>query len=384
MNIQSLEIQSTKKWDGLFFERFNDYRNSMYKDEKYFLKEDLTDLNNQLINSHFEKNSVDFEAFLLLNNKGIVGRVICFFEPINPNICFFGFFEISEDPIIHRKMIEIIEKYSREKGAKAIKGPINGNFFFSYRIKLEGDTPFYGEPYYKNFYPSLFESWGFKAEKKWRSWKMDIFKSFLNFKKVRRHTTKSNKKNKKMVLKFVFPWRWEKYMEDIYKMFMNSYKEMSEFSPIDYETFTLLYRDFKFLLNPFFSYMVELDGKPVGFCVNFFDPLKILIGYQRMSEKRIFQYKITKVLLKIYLIMRQMFNLKRILLMYVGKIPAEDGTELKGIQSFVFKFLGIFLLLSGLPETFVCYTSDDSPALNSFRKDALQEIAVYGVFYKRI
>jgi hypothetical protein len=88
------------------------------------------------------------------------------------------------------------------------------------------------------------------------------------------------------------------------------------------EQFKPVYDDFKYLIHPLLSYIVELNGSPVGFSINYPDPLAILC---KVKNKKL--SKLDKVLLMIKL----RLNFKILLMPYREKNKGPNGEEVKGV-----------------------------------------------------
>ena len=226
---------------------------------------------------------------------------------------------------------------------------------------------------------------GMQVSKRWYTTQIDGRKTMKNFKKIRSSSGKKNPNYKHLKLKFIFPWRWNKYLEIIYDLFMRSYKEMPEYTPIDFETFKESYNGFKYILNPFFSYLIEYKGEPVAFCINFFDPLKHIYSFQELSKNK-FVRSIPglKQILMGYLLLRLKFNFEKLLIMYVGRVPTKDGQEIKGIQALVSKYLGVLAFAVRHKSAFVCYSAENSPSNKSWDKDSKTFYSEYAMYFKEL
>lgn len=379
-----LDVKFSDKWNDQFFDDFVEFKNQLYHNHPHHLIERVSDLKKQLESPYFIKQNILFRAVLILLDGNIVGRGLLYYDPNVPKCLRFGYFEVVNEEEVYRELFNEIEKFAREKKAFEIIGPVQGHFFFSYRMKLSGELPFYGEPINPTYYNDIFLKMGMVNKNKWHTSRVDITKTRRNFNEIRDLSKKNQKEYLKLKLKFIFPWRWNKSLKVIYQLFIETYQEMIEYNKIDFTTFKIIYDDFKYIINPFFSYIVEYEGRPVGFCINFFDPLPILIAYEKRAKKKIFKTQIGIFFHKVYLIIRLKFNFRRLLIMYVGKLKKIDGNELKGIQALVSKYLGFMGMLVMMKEAFVCYTSDDSPANKSFKDQFKTVIAEYGLFYKEL
>ncbi len=380
--MKNIDIKSVDYWDQEFFEDFADFKNKIYDDSSLYMEESVDDLRQVLESSYFKLQNIKYKAILFKMDNTIIARVVCYFDPNFPDFCNFGHFEILKQYSLQSFVIKEINQFALKYNVKQIRGPIQGNFFFSYRFKLEGDFRFYGEPHHQEFYPEIFYNWGFRCPKKWYTEKI-LHKSGTSekFKKIRDASVKKNKKYKYST-KFIFPWRWDSYIDSIHELFVESYKDMPEFSPIDKETFKSMYGNFKYIINPFLSYLMFYKGKPIAFTITFFDPLRIIFSYQERSKK--VSNKWLKLIDKILLLIRLKLNGGNLLIMYSGKIKGPKGEEFKGIQAAASRYISIFFYLFRGKDAYVCYLGEDSPAYSSFSQSNQKPISTYGVFYKKL
>ena len=369
-------------WDTDFFNRFSLLRNIKYEGRDCFLDENSDDLKKELKSPYFIKNNVIFEAVIFERNSRDIGRLICYYDPYTPEIASFGYFEAINDDDLITSMNQFVDEFAKRNDCKTIRGPLQGNFFFSYRMKTKGTERFYGEPFHEDFYPQILKRMGYEVSKRWHTTEIDGKKTRKNFGEIRKSSAKKNHDYKHLKLKFIFPWRWNNYLEIIYDLFMRSYKNMPEYTPIDFETFKNSYNSFKYILNPFFSYLITFKGEPVGFCINFFDPLKKIYNYQEKTKK--IKNPILLFFLQVFLIIRLKFNFSRLLIMYVGRVPTKDGREIKGIQALVSKYLGVLAFCVGSTKALVCYSAEDSPSNKSFTDESKTLIAEYAMYYKEL
>jgi len=374
-----LEIR--EHWDELFFKNFSSFKNSLHRFDKSYLEEDPIQLKNELLSPYFVENKITFKAALLKNDHKIVSRIILYLYPPEKfphlaNLLYFGYFDCHET-LMTNEIYDFIERICKTEHRTKIRGPMQGHFFFSYRAKLWGDLPFYGEPNTTKHSLYILNKWGFNEYKKWFSSSVNIAKTRNNFSEIRNKTKKKDIRFNKLKIKYLFPWRFNRTIKDIFQLFNNTYAFMSDFNPIDEKTFILLYSRFKLLVNPFFSYTIEYNKNVVGFCINYFDPLPILLEYQNSNSSK-------KPWSKLILLLKLIFNQKRLLITYVGKSTDSDGNEIKGIQSLVSKHLGFYIFLFRVKEVFVCYTASDSLANKSFNPKNQITIAEYAMFEKNI
>ncbi len=367
MNNDDLIVLETDKWDKEFFKDFSDFRNSLYENESIFEKESIQSLS-KVFNSDEVKNNYFFSAFLIKNERETIARIAFFTHKEKFHYLTFGYFEsLPITPTV--KLEQLISKMENKYKSTRITGPVNASIFLSYRIKSSEEKSFHSEPTYKNYYHDIFKELGFGVFKEWSSYKIDNSKkTFKDFKNIQKKN-----QQEKLTVKFLLPWRWDNYIEKIYFLFLKSYDKMEGFQFISLEFFKSHYDDFKYFLNPFFSYLVfNSEKKPVGFCINYFDPSHILNDYK--EDLGFFE--------KIILRARLLLNTKRLLLVYVGK--DSSLTKGKGFQSVISPYLKFFVFFFRPKEAFICFQEKKSRSKRSFDQQNQTEVSRYYLYSKKV
>ncbi len=301
-------IQTTETWDEHFFIQFTDFKNQLFKNDPNIFNESLEDLK-----VFFKKESpvtkeYYWKAFLVIDQSHVLARGVLSFKQ-NSTIGQVGFLEFSERKDAAELLFQAIEAESKKLGLNELRGPVNINFFISYRWKLpNGGAPFYTEPVVPNYYHDYIKQSGFNISETWDTFKID-FKAANKRWKEKQNSIKKKPSGKynKIVIKHLWPWNFEKDLIIIHRLFVESYKQMGEYEEISFESFKILYKNFKYLVNPFFSYIAYFEDEPIGFVINIFDSLPIL---------RRFAKKAPTSTEKVSLIAKLATNKDRLLIMY--------------------------------------------------------------------
>ena len=367
-----MEIKVISTWDKSFFADWVQLQNQLYSKDSV-PHEDLSSFQDLFEDSKsFPEDK--WRAVSIYEAGKIVARALIAVSRRNPKLAKVGFIECINDESVFFKMWEKVEALSRELGATSIKGPINLHFFVSYRWKTWGKArPFYSEPQQHSYYLDFFEKVGMKPLKRWDTFRIRFFKSKKQYGEIRT----AKKPEHRLHIRGIDMLRFEDEMTIIHGLFQETFKDMPEYEPMPLETFKKIYAGFRYIISPLFAFIIEHDGKPVAFCVNFMDPLPLLLQRQRWMSK------FPKIILNLWVFLRIKLNFSRLLIMYVGRLPAPDGQEFKGIQSLVAKKMTIPVAIS-LPHLYICYTAEDSPALKSYREDQKEMISSYALFSKEI
>jgi hypothetical protein len=287
-----------------------------------------------------------------------------------------GFIDWENDPIIAKCLIGHIEEKARTLNLKELKTPVDLNFFVKYRIKKPGGgDPFYGEPIYPDYYHDMFLSAGFQVIETWDTYKLRKWETFKDFlrkgKKLREKKNVARNKFKMRTLKIS---RWDEELKLMYDLFLKSFRGMSEFEPISFEQFRTVYNDFKYIIHSWFVFIIELNGNPVGFSINYPDPLAIL---SQVKGKKL------NLIDKVILMGKLKINFKTLLVAYLGKVSGPSGEEIKGVQAMLSKKIYAHGLVAG--KELICYQSSSSPSKRAFEAQMIQpysQYVLYGKFLK--
>ena len=101
-----------------------------------------------------------------------VGRIAAILDPLHESLhgercAYFGFFESIDDPGVAHALFHVAAEWSRQRGARRLRGPLNPNINEECGLLVEGfDLPnAVMMPHNPPFYPGLAESAGFAKSK---------------------------------------------------------------------------------------------------------------------------------------------------------------------------------------------------------------------------
>lgn len=326
-----LKLIHINSWDEFFFRKFLDFKNKIQADIVNSFPDILDDYQKFFGTGSVFENDFHWDAFLVLNNQEVVGKAILTHK-LNSNVGSLGFIDWVNSEEVAKFLIQAVSLVAQERHLRELKTPVDFNFFVKYRIKLPGGgDPFYGEPVYPDYYHDLFRATDFKVIGEWNTFKLDIWgsiKSFITKRKMLSKRSdgshsKTRVKTQRTTIRCLDMSDWQKEMRTIYDLFIQAYTNMPEFEAISFEQFKIIFEDFRYIVNPFYSYIVELKGKPVAFSINYVDPLPLLLP---MKGKKVSKLEKTLFFVK------QRLNRGTYLVSHVGKVPGPDGEEIKGVQ----------------------------------------------------
>lgn len=366
----SLTLTQFSEWDDAIFESMIQLKKNLQEDLPTYFPETLKDYKNLLHPDSPFASDYEWTGVLVHQNGQLVGKGILAWRK-STLIGNLGFIDWINDESVAGQLLQRIEAIAREKGFKEIKTPIDLNFFVKYRMKCKGGGPaYFGEPIYPDYYHDLLNQCGYEVIGTWDTYLIKRFKTFTNMLQKRKKMEKRKHAYiGKVTIRRIKVSDWDNEVKIIYELFVKSFSAMKEFEPISYDQFKLLYDDFKYIIHPLLSYIAELDGSPVGFSINYPDPLAIL---SKVKDKKLTRLE------KAMLLMKLRLNFKTLLIPYMGKIPGPNGEDIKGI---FLKFSKLITIgVAAATKTLVCYQSEDSPSRRPL-DPKLQELYARYVLY---
>lgn len=354
------------------------FRNAIHEKLPSSLPESIEDYRKYFGPENLFSHDYNWQAFLLVNQEKIIGKAILCWKKMSQT-GNLGFIDWENDLEGSAFLIDAIESFAKENGISKIKTPVDLNFFIKYRIKLpNGGDPFWGEPIYPDYYHELFKHTGYEVIGVWDTYRVNKFQavidSFYKRKKLaaRKDVThyKSNDKSQRTELRFVKMSEWNSELKIIHSLFVEAYKNMPEWEALSFEQFKVIFDDFKYIVNPYYAYIFELQGKPVAFNINFVDPLPVLL---KVKNKKLSTFD------KALLFAKQRLNISTFLIAHVGKIPGPNGEEVKGVQIQASKYLQFFGAV--MKKVLVTFQMKDSPSMRPFEgmaRDLYSQYVLYG------
>lgn len=377
-----MRVESITSWNESFFKDFLKFRNKIHQDITTSFPEELSDYSRYFAPTSPFAEDFSWEAFLIKKGEDVLAKaILCWRKGTTAGN--LGFLDWENDSAAAELLIGEVITSAKNHSLKNIKTPVDLNFFVKYRIRIPGGRePFWGEPVYPDYYHELFAKTGFVEVGRWDTYqirKWDGIKDYLfKRKKLSKKSDgahdKTKDKNLKTTIRCVKMSEWDSELKIIYDLFSGAYSSMPEYEPISFEQFKVVYDDFKYILNPWLAYIVELRGKPVGFSINFADPLPVLAKVKG-RKLNLFQ--------KAILLAKLRLNQSCFLIAHVGKIPGPNGEEIKGVQIQVSKRIQFFI--TPMRKVLVTFQNVNSPSRRSFDpnlQDPYAQYVLYGLELK--
>ncbi len=183
------------------------------------------------------------------------------------DLSYVGFFESinKEEPV--KLLMEKIAAFSKEKGKKALAGPLDASFWIKYRFKLNHfEKTYTGEPLNPPYYPELWEKAGFIISDHYYSNLVRIpTKEDSNEKCVKRLAY-----IKKKGYEITHPDNasFEKELLAIYDSLIRLFSTFPGYHFINQEQFLALFSSLKYVLDYYYVELAKKDGELKGFMIS--------------------------------------------------------------------------------------------------------------------
>ena len=233
------------------------------------LDKDINAVFDKKLNKAFRKGEV--VRWILMDKGNVIGRIAAFYskkakpEKNNLKVGGCGFFECINNQEAANLLFDTSKEWLKEKGYDSMDGPIN----FGERDKWWGCLaqgfeiePNYLQNYGRDYYPKLFENYGFQV----------LFKQLTFLKKVRTPLSeKLNIKAKRALkdpnysFKTLEKGNIKKYILDFAKIYNDAWSKYPGVSPLKLSQAEALFAQLKPILDEKILWFAYHKEDPVGF-----------------------------------------------------------------------------------------------------------------------
>jgi hypothetical protein len=375
-----MKVLEASSWDEYFFIRFVSLRNQLYRNEPFFIREDITDFQQLLTKDAPFNQCNDWKAWMIEVEGEVIARIFASTRTDDKKQHHFlpvGYFEsLLESSAM--KLFSLASDWARDKGYSTIRGPIQGNVFNSSRLKLFGTSdPFYGEPLYRPEYHLYFKNAGFEQSQHWVSIQWGAIGTGMEMLKYLKRKPKSRPKAKTKIRRVDLK-QWEREMHIMYDLLMDSYSTMPDVELVTFEEFKVWTDPLKYILRPKDCLILELDGRPMGFVCNIKDHLGVLATRDRISKN----YPGLQFAGDLMALSHVKGGMGRNLVLYIGK-RLEAENKIKGLGPMLMKAMFKTHANFYVNPPIVGYVANDSPSFRMMPPN-YSVVAEYCMYQKNL
>ncbi|MCK5128291.1 MAG: hypothetical protein KAQ68_00455 [Clostridiales bacterium] len=256
------------------------------------------------------KNS-DFELFLLVDEDNQpIGRTIAYVD-FNHNkfyktkMGFFGAFECIDNQEAGKLLMDVAETWIKKQGMNIIRGPIhpvaeNWGFVF------EGyeSPPMFMSPWNPPYYHDFFTDTGYEKSKDLLVYEIDLLKGYTLPERYETFYDSFMKRNSTIKIRRINMKNIKKDAYAIWEITNIALKDNWGYVPLELSVMEDMLRKLKLIVDPDAVWIVEDDGKAVGYCLGFpdinvilkkirgkvlpFGWTKLLFGVKKLRDYRLY------------------------------------------------------------------------------------------------
>ncbi len=246
----------------------------------------------------------DGELFLAWQDNRVVGRIAAIIDNNsnayhNEKLASWGFFECENNPEAALLLFQTVEKWAKDRGMSAIRGPLNPSTNYEIGLLVQGfdNQPTLMMPYNPSYYIQLLHGAGYKKEK-----------DLLSYRLVREHTlpdwihSLSEKMSSTKNVTIRFPKKWTVAdIQELFSIYHDCWKDNWGFVPTTEEEEIEHAKNLLPIIKPGFAFFIDYLDEPVGICVMVPDYNILLkrlngqLGISALIKKLLYESEITGV-----------------------------------------------------------------------------------------
>lgn len=212
----------------------------------------------------------EMELFLAWDGPDVVGRVAAILNHTHnrvhdEQVVFFGFFEAIDRPDVARDLLGAVEKWAAERGATAVRGPMNPSTNYECGLLIEG----FGRPpalmmtYNPKSYPRLIEGSGYTKVKDLHAYISPVHGASL--KRLQRLADRTRDRNPTLSTRGADLANFEREVNLFQEIYNSAWEKNWGFVPLSDTEITWLAKELKPLVQADLLRFALDDGQPVGF-----------------------------------------------------------------------------------------------------------------------
>ncbi|MBA4347485.1 MAG: hypothetical protein C0413_01335 [Clostridiales bacterium] len=253
----------------------------------------------------------DFKLFLLLDDtEKPVGRMIAYIDYTfnhyyQSKIGFFGAFECIDNAEAASLLVRAAEGWLAARGMDAIRGPINP-VAENWGFVLEGNdtSPVYLSPWNPAYYHDFFTTTGYEKVKDLLVYEADMAKGYEIPKRHEDFAERFLARYPGITIRRLDMKRLRDDARAIWEISNTALADNWGYVPLELPVMEDMLKKLKLIVDPDAVWMVEHEGKPVGFCLGFpdinillkkingnllpFGWARLLLGVKKLRDYRLF------------------------------------------------------------------------------------------------
>jgi len=273
-----------------FFHKFCCFSETVYKDDTCYTPIAAEIFENNLLQSSFSERQA---LFLAVNDLGeplarMVGRITSDFNsPDGKSLGLIGFFEALNNQEAAESIFKEAVKWFREQNIDRIIGPMDEDIWHACLMNkgpFDG-TSFLMEPYNPDYYPELWENFGFRKISSYSTKQVDELKPLVKTLKE----FKTFLKEKKYKLRPLNMNCFSEELKLMYDLFNQTYCQSFMYIKPSMEDFISFFEEIQPIIDPeLIIFAQDQSGENIAFLValpDYYEAIKSMKGKQSLMAK---------------------------------------------------------------------------------------------------
>jgi len=272
----------------------------LYQDQPHWippLRVDQATVLNPKKNAFFEHGKI--QPFLATDANGrVVGRIAgvvngMHLKKYQDGTGFFGFFETIEDYDVAEALLNAASEWLKAQGLRAMRGPANPSLNDVSGLLVDGfdRPPAILMPYNFPYYADFLERYGF--ERVMTMWAYYIHFKYRNLDRMRRGVQVIRHRNPDLELRTLDMSRFEEEAKTVLDIYNDAWSDNWGHVPMTENEFGQLVKEMKMIVDPRIIYVLEKEGKPIGFSIMLPD---VNVWFRNIRDGKLFPFGLAKLL----------------------------------------------------------------------------------------
>lgn len=208
------------------------------------------------------------ELFIVLLGATPVAAAMTFFDAASAAACgscsaYFSGFECVNDVAIAERLMEVLEDWAKQQGARELLGPMSPRLSDARGVLIEGGGPaVFGMAYSPKYYDALLAKVGFSKA-------IDLFEFIVKnepeYPRLDKVANLARRRFPGLRLRAFDLDHMEREFATMAEIYNSAWSANWGFIPLDVKEFLHTAGGLKRILGPACAVFVEIDGRPVGF-----------------------------------------------------------------------------------------------------------------------
>ena len=219
--------------------------------------------------------TADRQLFLAARNGKLVGRIAAIENRAHNDfhgdrVGFFGFFEAHEDQEAVNALVAVASDWLRARGLDTMRGPMNPSTNHECGLLVEGfeSHPVIMTTWNPRYYSSLLEGAGLSKAKDMLAYWISLVgeRPFELPEQYRVHAQRALR-GKSLVFREISLRNFDREVELCWEIYNSAWEKNWGFFPMSKESFLHEAKVLRYIINPRFAFIAEVNGDPAGFVI---------------------------------------------------------------------------------------------------------------------